>query len=196
LACSSSFGNFYVVKFLREVAREKGTAEAENCERFHCKVIAGTRKFESCLTQGASSESYSDRDFLAEDVVSAVNELDLGKPSKPSSPARGYYIHDDVKWDHHIAALPTDQANGSVTFTGVMIDLMTDPRNQAGIGDRPRLFSHSNSWQPWTSNVVTFLVLPIIPRKVRRKEEEEDCSDWLAQNKSNRLVRIFQITVR
>ena len=146
LACSSSAGNLCVVKFLRESAREKGPAEAENWEKlygvhtssmtmvkdcpavimpfaFHCKVISGTRRFESCLSQGASSESYPDRNFLTEDV-SAVNELDPEKIARQAIDtivSRGY-IHDDVKWDH-VAALPTVQENGSVTFTGVLIDL-------------------------------------------------------------------------
>ena len=88
---------------------------------FHCKVIAGTRKFESCLTQGASSESYPDRDFLAEDV-SAVNELNLDQNCPANhrnhrlQPGATFMMMSSA-WDHHIAALPTDLENGSVKFT-------------------------------------------------------------------------------
>eukprot|EP01036_Dinobryon_divergens_P034955 gene34955-45237_t len=143
LACSSSLGNLCVIKFLRESAYGKGTVEAENwgslygvqassikmvkdCPAvimpfaFQCKVIAGTRRFESCLSQ----ESFpNDQDYLEEDV-SAVNELDAEKIARQAIEtivSKGY-IHDDVKWEH-VAALPTVQENGSVTFTGVLIDL-------------------------------------------------------------------------
>ena len=53
-----------------------------------------------------------------------MNELDPEKIARQAIDtivSRGY-IHDDVKWDH-VAALPTVQENGSVTFTGVLIDL-------------------------------------------------------------------------
>ena len=147
LACSSSVGNLCVIKFLRGSAYGKGAAEAENwgslygaqasfvkmvqgCPAvimpfaFQCKVIAGNRRFDSCLSQEASSESSpNDQDCLEEDA-SAVNELDAEKLARQAIEtivSKGY-IHDDVKWNH-VAALPTVKEDGSVTFAGVLIDL-------------------------------------------------------------------------
>ena len=43
---------------------------------FHCKKMAGARRFESCLSQWASSESFPDRDYLEDCVTKLGSEVD------------------------------------------------------------------------------------------------------------------------
>ena len=156
LACTSKKGNLCVIKFLREPADGYGTAEAENWRSlygvqassitmvqdspavimpfaFHCKDIAGRHRFDSCLSQCASSELFSnDQDCLEEDV-SAVNELvaeEIARQAIDTIAFKGY-IHEDVKWEH-VAALPTVQEDGSVTFTGILIDLTRVTKLKSG----------------------------------------------------------------
>ena len=146
LACSNS-GNLCVVKFLRDSTSEEGKAEAANWEElygvqafsmelienipavimpfaFHCKEIdAGTHRFEPCLSRWSYSETFPDQNYL-EEVVSAVIDLDpviIARQAIDVIVSKGY-IHDDVKWIH-VAALPRVQDDGTVTFSGILIDL-------------------------------------------------------------------------
>ncbi len=98
-------------KFLTKF--EKGKADAENWGELyghggrlsHCDnaLRAGARRFESCLSQWASSESFPDRDYLEEDK-SAVNQLNPEEIARQAIPYRCHRlrgcIHDHVKCDH------------------------------------------------------------------------------------------------